>query len=562
MSRRAIARALKISRNTVRKILAKHDAAREKGHKALSFPKPRARPSLLDPFRPKVDELLATYPDITAQRVFEILREEKDFQGGYTGIKSLLRKLRPKKAPKPSLETPPRVPGDMAECDWSPYPVTFTHAPPMTLQAFGYTLRWSTRKYYGLHEGNGLHPLMDGHVHAFERFGGAARQCKYDNQKPVVLRWEGNQPIYNLRFIDFATYYEFVAVACHRRAPNEKPRVERSFWELVLSFFRGRSFRDLEDLKGQLTHWMDTIADGRPIKRMKRRTRMELFAQEQPLLRPLPRHPYDTARVLYKLCDIEGFIAWEGNRYSLPYEYVTEILPVRITEKELFVYKPDLSCIARHALRPRGAEEDAILPGHRPHRGEHGPDLDQLRRAFVELGEGAADFLTALEKTQRYAGHHARRILALRERYDSENLLRALVHALAYGAFEHTAVERILLVKAPHRKLDEYVAESSAKRLYGFVSESSTEPRDLAEYDALPVRGRLVTRPSGESPCPNEASQQEARFPGTSAFSESSNILGASDSRASTSTHTSPGPERTKSPSLNPSNGSSRKPLP
>jgi AraC-like DNA-binding protein len=39
---------------------------------------------------------------------------------------------------------------------------------------------------------------------------------------------------------------------------------------------------------------------------MKRRTRMELFAEEQPLLRPLPRHPYDTARVLYKLCDIEG----------------------------------------------------------------------------------------------------------------------------------------------------------------------------------------------------------------------------------------------------------------
>jgi transposase len=37
---------------------------------------------------------------------------------------------------------------------------------------------------------------MDGHVHAFERFGGAARRCKYDVQKPAVLRWEGPQPIY------------------------------------------------------------------------------------------------------------------------------------------------------------------------------------------------------------------------------------------------------------------------------------------------------------------------------------------------------------------------------
>jgi len=53
--------------------------------------------------------------------------------------------MRPKPTKKPSLETPPRVPGDMAESDWSLYEVNFTQAPPMSLQAFGYTLRWSTR---------------------------------------------------------------------------------------------------------------------------------------------------------------------------------------------------------------------------------------------------------------------------------------------------------------------------------------------------------------------------------------------------------------------------------
>ena len=150
-------------------------------------------------------------------------------------MKVLMRKIRTKARPKPSLETPPREPGDMAECDWSPYPVDFTHAPSMTLQAFGYTLRWSTRKFYGMYEGNGLYPLLDGHVQAFARFQGAARRCKYDSQKPVVLRWEGNQPIFNLRFIDFATYYEYLVIACHRRSPNEKPRVERSFYELLLT---------------------------------------------------------------------------------------------------------------------------------------------------------------------------------------------------------------------------------------------------------------------------------------------------------------------------------------
>lgn len=533
MSRRAIARALKVGRNTVREILGNHEERRIRPHSTLPVPRVITRTSKLDSFRPQVDELLRQYLDITAQRVFEILRE-RGFDGGYTGVKDLVRRIRPKPPPKPSLETPPRIPGDMAECDWSSYPVTFTHAPPVTLQAFGYTLRWSTRKYYGFHEGNGLHPLMDGHVRAFERFKGAARRCKYDVQKPAVLRWEGPQPIYNPRFIDFATYYEFSPVACHPRSPNEKPRVERSFYELTLSFFRGRSFRDVADLKAQLTHWMDTIADVRPLKRMKRRTRLELFAEEQLLLRPLPRHPYDTARVLYKLCDLEGFIAWEGSWYSLPYEYVTDILPVRVTETELFVYRSDLTCIARHPLFPRGAQLKSVLDGHRPRNADRGPDLDQLRLAFEAIDERAASFLSALEKAQpRSAGYHARNVLALRERWDTHEWVRALEHAQSFGAFEHGAVERILLMRSSPRRLDEYVAEATAKKLERAVAQSCTEPRDLTEYDALPCRGSKPLS-EGEAPCPGEI-PPKPQVPPAKSERESSNTSEGSDSMASTS---------------------------
>lgn len=510
MKWRAIARALSISRNTVRQIVQAHEGARQSPHSALPTMPPARRPSKLDSFRPQIDEMRRLYPDITAQRLFECLRE-KDFDGGYTVVKELVRRIRPKQAPQPSLQTAPREPGDMAACDWSPYPVTFTHAPPTTLQAFGYTLRYSTRKFYSFHEGNGLHPLMDGHRHAFERFGGAAQRCTYDSQKPVVLRWEGSQPIYTPRFIDFATHYEFVPVACRRHHPNDKPRVERSFYELTLSCFRGRSFRDRADLAQQLTHWLDTIADRRPLKHMRRRTRLELFAEEQPLLRALPRHPYDTARVLYKLCSLEGFITWESNEYSLPYEYVTEILPVRITENELFIYKADLSCIARHRLVARGAQLRSVLDGHRPRHGAGGPDLDQLRRAFADLGEPGGAFLAALEKREpRSAGYHARKILALREGYDTAELLAALSHALAYGALEHTAVERILRARARPRRLDEYVAEPRAEKLRRAVIESHTEPRDLAEYDALPCRGSAAPS-QGDPLCPEKAQAQAHR---------------------------------------------------
>jgi transposase len=188
MKWRAIARALKISRNTVRQIVNDHEAARGAPHSVLPARRRLERRSKLNAFRPRIEELLRAYPDITAQRVLEILRGEAGFENGYTQVRLLVRKLRPKPPPTPSLETPPRIPGEKAECDWSEYPITFTHAPPMKLQAFGYTLRWSTRKYFGFQESNGLHPLMDEHRHAFERFQGAARKCIYDSQKPVVLR--------------------------------------------------------------------------------------------------------------------------------------------------------------------------------------------------------------------------------------------------------------------------------------------------------------------------------------------------------------------------------------
>jgi len=208
------------------------------------------------------------------------------------------------------------------------------------------------------------------------------------------------------------------------------------------------------------------------------------------------------------LCDIEGFLMWQSNGYSLPYEYVTDILPVRITENELFIYTADLRCIARHPLLARGAQLRSILDGHRPRHAERGPDLDQLRRAFADLGAPAAAFLAALEKREpRSAAHHARRILALREAHDSAALLAALAHALAYGALEHSAVERILLARGIPRRLDEYVAEQTANKLRHIVAQSSTEPRDLAEYDALPCRG-VATPSPGEPPCPDQEKDQ------------------------------------------------------
>lgn len=533
MSERAIARALHVGRNRVRKILRAHAAARSGPVPPSALPPlPATRPSVLDVHQDFIRDLLARFPDITARRVYEELcaRVEPVFEGRYTIVKALVRKQRPK--PVVELSTPMEEPepGKVAECDWATISLDFKNGTRHKLQIFGYTLAYSHRRYYRFYDRADFHALLDGHVEAFDHLEGLAAKCKYDGQKTVVLRWEGPQPIYNPRFVAFATYYRFQPWACRPGHPNDKPHVELSFRSLRISFFNGRDFHDLDDLKAQLARWSTGIDDERPQRKKQRRTPLELHAEEQPSLIARPGHVYDTARVVYRVCDLEGFVAWDGNRYSLPAENVTELLPVRITQTEIFVYGQDLKLVAQHELRPRGAGELVIAPGHRP-KPDRGPGLDQLRVVYRELGDGADLFLAELERAlPRSAGYHARRILAFRERYQTGDVIAAMAHAQQYGALEYHAIERILAVRAAPRRLDEYVAEATEKKLAAIVRQSRTEPRELAMYDALPNWSRPAT--PGDAACPSRPAPdaEPSRTPEETAESSSDSVTTSSDS--------------------------------
>ncbi len=59
-------------------------------------------------------------------------------------------------------------------------------------------------------------------------------------------------------------------------------------------------------MRAQLADWLDRIVDHRVLDK---RTALERFAEEREHLVRLRRHPYDTARVVYRVCSIDGFVA-------------------------------------------------------------------------------------------------------------------------------------------------------------------------------------------------------------------------------------------------------------
>jgi hypothetical protein len=285
-------------------------------------------------------------------------------------------------------------------------------------------------------------------------------------------------------------------------------------------------------MRAQLAHWLDHIVDHR---RLDKRTALERFTEERDHLVALPRHPYDTARVVYRVCGIDGFVAWAGNHYAVPCDHVTDLLPVRITQHELFVYAADLRCVAHHELAPRGAGlrlDPARLHPLPQHKSPI--DLDQLGVAFTSMGERAAEFFGLMSLgPPRIWSAQARQILLLRERYATDELDRALGHAASFGALEHAAVERTLAARATPRTLDEYVAETTTQRLEATLGHARTAPRDLTEYDRLPLT-RATRSPTQEtSPWPSESTSPPPNPAPTDPVTTTSSPLASDDTSTS-----------------------------
>jgi transposase len=478
---RRIAAELRISRYRVKRMLLDHQQQRAEGaaHPDLPVP-PESRGSILDGHLPRVQELLTRWPSITAQRVHEELRGE-GFRGGYTIVKDLVRRLRPepRRAPVVRFETGPGV---QAQMDYAVYEIEFTEEGRRRVNLFSYVLGYSRRQYLRFVESQDFETTIREHVRAFQHLGGAAATCLYDNMKVVVARYEGDEPIYNTRFLAFATHYGYRVWACRRRRPRTKGKCERPFRYVEENFLNGRSFRSFEHLNECLAKWLAEVADVRIHRETKRRP-IDLHAEELPALIPLPAQPYDTAEVVYRTVNAEGLVAYRQNFYSVPWRYLGRMLPLRISEEEVIIYGSDLEVLARHALLPRSvAGQRSELPEHRPQEDSRQREA-HLRERFTELGPGAGRFLEGLLKTHRMGKDQAQRVLALLETYRKQDLTSALERAARFGAFSLRSVERILAAQAQPKTPLESLGDQQQRHVREILQERPVPPRPTADYE-------------------------------------------------------------------------------
>lgn len=502
---RRIAAELRISRYRVKRIIVEQQSGRAEGRTHPDLPTPPAsRGSILDEHIPFIQDLLARWPSITAMRVHEELRG-RGFTGGYTIVKDLVRRLRPQPRRQPVVRFESGK-GQQAQMDYATYEIDFTEEGRRRVNLFSYVLGYSRRQYLRFVESQDFETTIREHVRAFQHLGGVATTCLYDNMKVVVARYEGDEPIYNTRFLAFATHYGYKVWACRRRRPQTKGKVEKPFHYVETSLLNGREFRSLDHLNEVTAWWLAEMADVRVHRETKRRP-IDLHAEELPYLIPLPDKPYDTAEVVYRTVNAEGMVAYRQNFYSVPWRYLGQIVPLRITEDEVIVYAQDLEVLARHPLLPRSTTgQRSQSPQHRPREDSKRREA-HLRQCFTELGPAASRFLDGLLTTHRLGKDQAQRVLALLETYRKADLSSALERAARFGAFSLRSVERILAAQAQPKTPLESLGDQQQQHLREILQDRPVPPRPTADYEQLhlfPQEPPDDDQPPPETPDPSQ----------------------------------------------------------
>src|ERR1700731_3058205 len=125
------------------------------------------------------------------------------------------------------------------------------------------------------------------------------------------------------------------------RGANRSGRVEGPFNFIEGSFLAGRTFSSWDDLNQRARQWCDKVNS--TYKKHIRAVPRELFAVERLHLKPLPAWIPEVYRLQQRLVDIEGYVALNSNRYSVPVDWIGRRVEVRETKDKI-----EIQLDARH----------------------------------------------------------------------------------------------------------------------------------------------------------------------------------------------------------------------
>jgi len=468
MSIRQAAREFGLARKTIRKMLQ------------FSLPpgyarkKPVQRPKL-GPWLGIIDQILMddqSQPKKqrhTAKRIWERLKAEHGFPGGYTIVKDYVRQaqLRHKEVFVP-LQHPP---GD-AQADFGEALVVIAGVEQKAhFQCFD--LPHSDDCFVIAFPAENREAFLEGHNQAFAYFGGVPRTILYDNTAIAVKQITGDgerKP--TEAFSGLQSHYLFAAKFGRPGKGNDKGNVEG-----LVGYARRNFLVPVPRVAG----WEELNAHLRQQCVLRRQRKLwghqatiaERFERDREKLLPLPPAPFAACQQRTTRASSQALVRYETNDYSVPVEYGHRQVLVKA-----FVWDVVISCssevIARHP-RSYGREEMIFNPLHYLELLEQKCNaLDQA--APLEGWQLPEEFVELRRQMEARMGKRGRReyvqVLRLLETFSLAEVTVGVRQALRLPAIAFDAVKHLVLCAIERRP-----------------------PRlDLENYPHLPIAEVALTR--------------------------------------------------------------------
>jgi transposase len=355
-SQREIARRTGVDRKTIRRYAQQ---SKSPGVATGSGPGASQNPPPRPPARTAVSACEAHRGWIESQvqlgrnavSIYQDLVEHYGFQHRYNSVKRFVCQL---KAREPErfdvLEFPP---GEEAQVDYGQGALTLCKPGQYRRPyLFVMTLRYSGKSFRKVVWKTDQEIWARLHEEAWRSFGGCSRYVVLDNLKEGVIRPDIYEPELNQVYAEMLRHYGVVADPCRVRDPNRKGSVENAIQHTQGTALKGRRFESIEAQNAWLLHWEERWAAPRIHGRKKRQV-LELYREEQPLLRPVPLEGFRYFKAGTRTVDDAGLVQVDGIYYAALPAPLGSKVQVRVYAHEIEIYDAAGRLLRRHATGAR-----------------------------------------------------------------------------------------------------------------------------------------------------------------------------------------------------------------
>jgi transposase len=359
---RAIARELKLSRNTVRKVL-------RSGETAFAYERDVQPRPKLGAWTGELERLLSENEARSARERLDLIRIFEDlrrlgYAGGYDAVRRYARARHRRQGCATAEAFVPLsfAPGEAYQFDWSQEIVVLNGAATMVKVA-QVRLCHSRMPFLRAYPRETQEMLFDAHDRAFAFFQGACGRGIYDNMKTAVdAVFTGRDRAFNRRFLRMCSHYLVEPTACTPGAGWEKGQVENQVGTLRERFFKPRlRFASYAELNAWLLDQCVAYARAHAHPEFPGRTIWEAFEAERPNLVPYAGS-FDGFHALPAAVSKTCLVRFDRNKYSVPCHAVGR--PVEIAAyADRIVIRQDGQTLATHP-RCFGREQVIYDPWH------------------------------------------------------------------------------------------------------------------------------------------------------------------------------------------------------